>query len=141
MVCGILLYILLPRLLHVTPNRQEAAHQSTVSPLTAQLMAVNIKQNFLLDHCNLLLTTPCNLQYIAKKELKDDLELTVSDGTHSKDFLISKRFAFLFRAEKIMINSVITILEIKKKKNKQIIMEIRLNKQVPHKRFGDPKNL
>ena len=104
-------------------------------------MAVNIKQNFLLDHCNLPLTTPCNLQYIAKKELKDDLELTVSDGTHSKDFLISKRFAFLFRAEKIMINSVITILEIKKKKNKQIIMEIRLNKQVPHKRFGDPKDL
>ena len=113
MVCLILLYILLPRLLHVTPNRQEAATQSTVNPLTAQLMAVNIKQNFLLDHCNLPLTTPCNLQYIAKKELKDDLELTLSDGTHTKDFLISKRFAFLFRAEKIMINSVVTILEIK----------------------------
>ena len=56
-------------------------------------------------------------------------------------YLISKKIAFLFRNEKILINSVITVLEIEKKKNKQILMEIRLKKQKSQKKFGNPKKL
>ena len=118
------------RLLQVSPRREVVAGPSTgrdtLTALTTQLAAAEIKENVLLAHSGLPLTTPCNLQYIEKKEMKDDLQITVSDGCHCKDYLISKRFAFLFREEKILMNSVITVLEIKKKTNKQIFMEIRL---------------
>ena len=112
----------------------------TGTTLNTLLATAEIKENVLLTLC-LPLTTPCNLQYIEKKELKDDLQITLSDGRNCKDYLISKKFAFLFRKEKILINSVITVLEIKKKKNKQIIMEIRLKKQKSQKKFGNPKKL
>ena len=132
------------RLLQVSPRREAVAGPSdgtgTGTTLNTLLATAEIKENVLLNLC-LPLTTPCNLQYIEKKELKDDLQITLSDGRNCKDYLISKKFAFLFRNEKILINSVITVLEIKKKKNKQIIMEIRLKKQKSQKKFGNPKKL
>lgn len=132
------------RLLQVSPRREAVAGprdgKGTGTTLNTLLATAEIKENVLLTLC-LPLTTPCNLQYIEKKELKDDLQITLSDGRNCKDYLISKKFAFLFRNEKILINSVITVLEIKKKKNKQIIMEIRLKKQKSQKKFGNPKKL
>ena len=107
------------RLLQVSPRREVVTGPSdgtgTGTTLNTLLATVEIKENVLLTLC-LPLTTPCNLQYIEKKELKDDLQITLSDGRNCKDYLISKKFAFLFRNEKILINSVITVLEIKKKK-------------------------
>ena len=107
------------RLLQVSPRREAVAGPrdgtGTGTTLNTLLATAEIKENVLLNLC-LPLTTPCNLQYIEKKELKDDLQITLSDGHNCKDYLISKKFAFLFRNEKILINSVITVLEIKKKK-------------------------
>ena len=52
----------------------------------------------------------------------------MSDGFNIKDFIMTSRFAYLFKAHKIAVFSVVTILELKKKHGRPIITNMRTKK-------------
>ena len=62
---------------------------------------------------NLSDKAPFNLQYLGFKTEGDKVVLTLSDGKSKKNFVVSEKFSFMFKENKMILNSIITILKMR----------------------------
>ena len=67
----------------------------------------------ILKTTNLSDKAPFNLQYLGFKTEGDQVVLKLSDGKNKKNFVVSEKFAFMFKENKMIVNSIITILKIR----------------------------